>query len=82
MEMNGAGVSASDLQLLQKRCFHSLLRCYGERRVRNFADLFRKLTRDVTHIFELLHVTLAERTHEEMNAQLHPGEERQFFIHA
>ena len=72
--MNGAGVSASDLQLLQKRCFHSLLRCNGERRVRNFADLFRKLTRDLADVFKLLHVPLAERAHQIMNAQFDAGE--------
>ena len=50
--------------------------------VRDFANSFRKLTRDLANVFQLLHVPLAERTHEIMNAQLHPHHQRQSFFHA
>ena len=78
-----AGIPAAGYkQLRAKRCLHSLL-CVGRKfRVRDFTDLVGKLARNMSHVFKLLHVSLAEGTHQKMNAQLHAGEQRQLLFHA
>ena len=67
--------------LAAQRFFQALL-CFGrELCVRDFADFFRELARDLAHVIELLRVALAERAHEVMDAQLYPHHQRKFFIH-
>src|SRR5439155_22774842 len=46
-----------------QRVFHPLLCVFRQVCVRDVADLFRKLARDLTHVFELFHVALAKGAH-------------------
>jgi hypothetical protein len=69
------------VQLLPQRGFHSLFCVCGQGGIRDVADFFRKLTRDLANVFQLLHVPLAERAHEVMDPQLYPHHQREFFIH-
>src|SRR6266516_4246492 len=56
--------------LLPQGFFKALLCFCRECCVRDFADFFGKLTRDLANVFELLHVSLTERAHEIMDSQL------------
>ena len=70
-----------EAELSPQRGFNSRLCVRGQRHVRHVANFFRKLTRDLANVFELLHVSLAERAHEVMDPQLYPHHQREFFIH-
>ena len=65
-----------------QRLFHALLGVVGKLCLRRFTDLFRKLVRDLAHIFELFRVAFAKGTHEIMDPQLDARRERQRPVHS
>src|SRR5262245_18830378 len=58
-------------ELRAQHGFDSLLSIRRERGIRDFADFFRELTRDLANVFKLFHVPFTERAHEIMDSKLH-----------